>query len=141
MGIGKKHKKHLIDIISRRSWRIAGATEIEQWAASSLRHLRRRTGRDDIGGFECRFKKHDESWRLVNNITRYKSLRWDIIKEKYQENTVRKWYDRFRNLFGKVWDIGEENVDKDLEDVLHNLQVEDREVRRRKRSWNTEHLT
>ena len=39
------------------------------------------------------------------------------------------------------FETGQENIDKDLEDALHNLQVEDREVRRRKRSRNTEHLT
>ena len=67
--------------------------------------------------------KHGESWRLINSITGRKSAKRGIIKGNSREDRIKKWYNHFHNLLGKVPDI--EQGDVDLVNILHDLQIDD----------------
>ena len=63
--------------------------------------------------------KHGESWRLINSITSRKSAQRGIIKGNSREDRIKKWYDNFHNLFQKVPDIEQGDVD-----IQHDLQID-----------------
>ena len=71
--------------------------------------------------------KHGESWRLSISIsiTGHKSAKRGIIKGDSREDRIKKWYDHFHNLHGKVPDIGQ--GDADVVDILHDLQIDDKD--------------
>ena len=45
--------------------------------------------------------KHAESWKLVNQITSWKSVKLATTKANSKEDCIKKWYNHVQNLLGK----------------------------------------
>ena len=71
--------------------------------------------------------RHKESWHLINSISGIKSTKQGIIKGSSHEERLKKWYDYFQNLLGKVPIIPDENIGTYLPSILDSLDITDTE--------------
>ena len=69
--------------------------------------------------------RHKESWHLINSISGRKSTKQGIIKGSSREERLKKWYDYFQNLLGKVPIIPDDNIGTYLPSILHSLDITD----------------
>ena len=73
---------------------------------------------------EANFKcKHQQSWRIINDITGRKTSKQSMIKANDKKDRINKWYSHFKDLLGK-----EPVVEGELEiiqPVLKDLDISD----------------